>query len=150
MEDQRIDELARGLARPVSRRTVLKTAVLLALGGAFGLRKARPAEAASYQCAVPCGIASKRVCCPRGESCCRDGCKDLKTDITNCGSCDTVCSGNHMATVTCGNGICNGSCAPGYGDCNGDKQADGCETPLTTLANCGSCGVSCAPAHATQ
>jgi hypothetical protein len=33
-----------------------------------------------------------------------------------------------MATRTCTNGACTGTCAPGYSDCNGDLRTDGCET----------------------
>ncbi len=39
-------------------------------------------------------------------------------------------------------------CAPGFADCNGNA-ADGCETDLATLGNCGACGAVCALPHAS-
>ncbi len=36
------------------------------------------------------------------------------------------------------------ACAAGFGDCN-DAVPDGCETPLTSLEDCGECGVACDP-----
>jgi hypothetical protein len=44
-------------------------------------------------------------------------------------------------------GECEGSCANGFGDCNGDPT-DGCETSLSDPNNCGSCGHVCAYPHA--
>jgi hypothetical protein len=38
--------------------------------------------------------------------------------------------------------VCNGPCPPGFADCDGNG-ANGCETDLTTRANCGECGVVC-------
>ena len=65
-------------------------------------------------------------------------------DVKNCGGCQTVCSTNHVAQA-CGAGVCNGACVDGYGDCNGNKQSDGCEVNIKTndLNNCGGCGVVC-------
>jgi hypothetical protein len=40
------------------------------------------------------------------------------------------------------------TCAPGFADCNGDAS-DGCETSLSTLENCGACGVACALPNAS-
>jgi len=37
------------------------------------------------------------------------------------------------------------SCLTGFGDCN-DSGNDGCETPIKTAANCGSCGNDCGTA----
>ena len=37
-----------------------------------------------------------------------------------------MCSANHIAPA-CGGGTCNGTCAAGFADCNGNKQSDGCE-----------------------
>jgi hypothetical protein len=73
-----------------------------------------------------------------------DGCEiDLNNDPRNCGGCGTVCSANHIATPTCAGGLCTGVCDTGWADCNNDKRTDGCETDVTTLANCGTCGHSC-------
>jgi hypothetical protein len=77
-------------------------------------------------------------------SCCSSTCHDEKSDPDNCGGCAVACSNNHMSTRTCGNGVCNGSCAPGYTDCDNNKQTDGCE--INTAGdpnNCGACGTVC-------
>jgi hypothetical protein len=57
------------------------------------------------------------------------------------------CSSNHV-TPTCSAGTCNGACDTGYGDCNGNKQIDGCETAtITDQNNCGGCGNTCSANH---
>lgn len=79
-----------------------------------------------------------------------DGCEtDINTSTTNCGACGTTCSASHMATVACGSGTCDGTCAAGYADCNNNKQSDGCETDIDTdLSACGACGHACAAGDA--
>jgi hypothetical protein len=42
-------------------------------------------------------------------------------------------------------GACNDGCAAGHADCN-HNPADGCETDLSTIANCGACDRVCIPA----
>jgi hypothetical protein len=37
-----------------------------------------------------------------------------------------------MATRTCGSGVCDGTCAVGFLDLNGNKQSDGCEATAFT------------------
>jgi hypothetical protein len=80
-----------------------------------------------------------------------NGCEtNTNTTATHCGACGQACSSNNVPNPTCGSGMCNGACASGFGDCNGNKLTDGCETSLTTITNCGSCGNSCAaPPNAT-
>jgi len=41
------------------------------------------------------------------------------------------------------------SCNAGWGNCDGN-QANGCETSLTTLSNCGACGRTCDLANASE
>jgi hypothetical protein len=78
-----------------------------------------------------------------------DGCEtSLLSDPQHCGGCTSVCSSNHMASVTCGNGICDGPCSVGWSDCNNDKLTDGCEANTGTDAmNCGGCGLACSNNH---
>jgi hypothetical protein len=69
----------------------------------------------------------------------------LLNDPDNCGACGVRCSDFNMATRTCAGFVCNGSCQPGFADCNNEKQVDGCETNLNNDANnCGVCGRTCA------
>ena len=73
---------------------------------------------------------------------CASGCKDLQTDVQNCGGCDLVCKTAH-GTPSCVAASCQVKCDPGWGDCNASAQ-DGCETDLTSnVASCGACGKAC-------
>ncbi len=79
-----------------------------------------------------------------------DGCEaDLLSSTAHCGACNVACSSNNMASLSCTSGVCNGTCAAGFADCNGNRQSDGCETNLNTLTDCGACGITCARANAT-
>lgn len=85
------------------------------------------------------------VCSGGATLCCAGACKNPQMDADNCGGCGNACSSNHMATRTCSGGACNGTCAPSYGDCDGNKLTNGCETDLTsTSAHCGMCNINCA------
>jgi hypothetical protein len=54
-----------------------------------------------------------------------------------------VCSHYHISPA-CGGGTCNGACDPGFADCNGNKQTDGCEINVASDPNnCGTCGNVC-------
>jgi hypothetical protein len=77
-------------------------------------------------------------------ACCARVCRNLQTDPDNCGACASACSGNHLATRTCTAGICDGTCASGYADCDADKLINGCEISLLTDAShCGDCATVC-------
>jgi hypothetical protein len=101
--------------------------------------------------------------CPGSEVVCRIGpdggvsdagtgpgyCTNLSGDPNNCGGCGAACPINNN-TPTCSGGSCaTGTCAQGYGDCNGNP-ADGCEVNLETdPAHCGTCANACSVANAT-
>ena len=68
----------------------------------------------------------------------------LGETLTDCGACGAVCGPIARATPVCLAGACAvDECLGNFGDCNSDA-VDGCELPLDTLANCGSCGRPCA------
>lgn len=77
------------------------------------------------------------------------GCETSLTTTTNCGSCGNPCNPTH-ATGTCASGICAiESCDAGFHDCN-NNPADGCETDITTVQNCGGCGAVCNQTNAAS
>lgn len=80
-----------------------------------------------------------------------DGSIDEMTqnDPNSCGSCNNVCSLYQALGQTCASGICQiGTCAPGYGNCDG-LLSTGCETnTLTSTTNCGTCTNACSYANA--
>jgi len=95
-----------------------------------------------------CGIDS----CDAGWDDCNstasDGCETPLDTTTDCGACDRTCNPPD-ATGTCTTGTCAiGACDPLRGDCD-STVSNGCETPLDTLSDCGSCGTGCSLAHAT-
>ncbi len=79
-----------------------------------------------------------------------NGCEsDLQIDSVHCGTCAVSCLDDHVATGSCSGGACVvGSCAPLWGNCD-NGAANGCEIDLSTTSNCGGCGTSCAPMHAS-
>lgn len=79
---------------------------------------------------------------------CDGRCVDSSTDILHCGRCDNACPTEPNSTPTCDSGECGFDCEDLYGDC--DASDDGCETPLTTRANCGACDFRCDLAHAEE
>lgn len=78
-----------------------------------------------------------------------NGCEiNTDTDTMHCGDCSTVCRGYGVnVRVGCAGGDCVLSCQSGFGDCNGDlltgAASDGCEQGLSTLTDCGTCGMPC-------
>jgi hypothetical protein len=115
-------------------------------------------------CRTPCapnhaaGTCATGVCliasCGSGYDDCNesplDGCETPLDTATDCGGCDRPCvaSGPQATGALClSTGTCRLTCTPGYGDCDLEPST-GCEQSLTTLTNCGNCGVPCALAHA--
>ena len=108
-------------------------------------------------CGDACTLAGATAGCAGGlctiESCdtdrgdcngdARDGCEaNLATSALHCGACDDACDPAN-GSGTCVDGACElDGCDPGFDDCNGDAS-DGCETALSTLTDCGACGVAC-------
>lgn len=84
-----------------------------------------------------CGLGEGQQCLESSEcasgSCCNGICRDLSTDLNNCGACGVRCaSGSSCAAGVCrcpanAPTVCNGVCV--------DTSADN--------SNCGNCGVGC-------
>jgi hypothetical protein len=74
-----------------------------------------------------------------------NGCEtNLNTSASNCGTCGYACNGTN-GVATCALGGCSLTCNPGYGNCDGNAQGNGCEVNLLTdPKNCGTCGKVCA------
>jgi len=134
----------------------------LCLGGAYGACAGGGFSSSPAACGPSCGACAPTgdhcgngecrcgltaPCTGPGTSCCVGGCVDTNTDRANCGGCKQLCAPDH-ADGLCQNGTCTvASCQGLFGDCDGNPQ-NGCETPLDSLASCGTCGLGCAPAHA--
>jgi hypothetical protein len=105
----------------------------------------------SRACAA--GSCESGVCLPSFGDCNAnkrsDGCEvNLASSAGNCGGCGVVCSSTNIPVPTCAAGVCNGACASGTADCNGNKQIDGCERVIINdVNNCGGCGVVCSNNH---
>jgi hypothetical protein len=103
---------------------------------------------------VSCRAATCDGECASGFQDCDDdkltnGCEtNIETDPDHCGSCTTACSNVNIAYPTCAGGSCNGTCNPGFMDCDMDLQGDGCETDIdTNPSHCGSCTTACSPVN---
>lgn len=112
--------------------------------------------------ACPVGPNSSRACssgacsltCSAGYSNCdgnaNNGCEVITaTDVNNCGQCGNACGTAPNALVACNSGTCLiASCSSGFGNCDYIFQ-NGCETDLTSVTNCGTCGRSCSVSNGT-
>jgi hypothetical protein len=71
-----------------------------------------------------------------------DGCEAPLNSVEDCGVCDAGCMFSGAA-ASCTGGLCAiAGCDPGRDDCDGNA-ANGCETPLDTVTDCGACGRAC-------
>ena len=90
-----------------------------------------------------CGIGA----CVAGFADCNalpvDGCETNLQTVNDCGACGLKCPVLENVAMACASGACTGTCAAGFGDCNG-KVEDGCERNLLAdKRNCGACGARC-------
>ncbi|MBN2496851.1 MAG: choice-of-anchor D domain-containing protein [Deltaproteobacteria bacterium] len=80
-----------------------------------------------------------------------DGCETATdADTAHCGGCARACSTVHTSTLSCAGGVCDSSCANGWGNCSlpaFPAADDGCETDLNTPVDCGDCGRACSSLH---
>ncbi|MFO0607211.1 MAG: fibrinogen-like YCDxxxxGGGW domain-containing protein [Polyangiales bacterium] len=73
-----------------------------------------------------------------------NGCEaSTLSNAMNCGACGAVCTAGPNAAVACVSGRCRTACNAGFADCDGNP-GNGCEVNLlTSLTNCGACGMEC-------
>jgi hypothetical protein len=87
-------------------------------------------------------------CAPNHADCnAADGCEtDTSSSIQHCGSCTGTCSNAGATAVSCTSGQCDPpTCDATHANCDGNA-ANGCETDITTLSDCGGCGNACTTA----
>ena len=79
-----------------------------------------------------------------------NGCESSTTSTSSCAACGNVCDITHSIGATCVTSADAGitcqysGCQPGWADCDTSApDTDGCETSLSTAANCGACGKAC-------
>ena len=98
-----------------------------------------------------CAAGACAPACAAGFASCdanlANGCEtSTLTSPTDCGGCGNVCAFANAAGQ-CQAGVCAlGACNTGFGNCD-LTPANGCETPLDTIASCGACGAQCTNAH---
>jgi hypothetical protein len=109
-------------------------------------------------CGTSCPSIANAVSTCSGSKCsftCNPGFADCDGDPSNgceadlslpahCGSCFFICgvTANRHDFATCIDHQCGYACDIGFADCNG-VGSDGCEVDLSTVLNCGHCGVVC-------
>ncbi len=80
-----------------------------------------------------------------------NGCEiNTNSNVSNCGTCGTVCSFANAA-ASCTNAACAmGTCDAGFGNCD-NQAANGCEINTNTnVSNCGACGNVCTLPNAAE
>ncbi|MFO0715137.1 MAG: MopE-related protein [Sandaracinus sp.] len=110
------------------------------------------------RCDQPCMLANATSACEMSScvvtACTMDfadcdgvdssGCETHLDAIPSCGRCGDDCATVQHATASCSAMLrCDyTSCDSSFGDCD-TNRANGCETSLTTVTACGSCGANC-------
>lgn len=92
-----------------------------------------PFMCSAGQCAGSCDPGTKKCAGTGTQTCNTQGQWDAPVACT---------AGPHETASCSGAGLCGKSCANGFDDCT---SAAGCESDLTAITTCGSCGTSCNP-----
>lgn len=117
--DQFIDNLARELAKPTSRRGVIRLVGGAMLGSLVAAWMPASLEARTYTCPYKCRPGN-----PNGKTCCKTGSSPF------CISSGKVCCGNSYCPngyTCCGSGSCT-SCASPSESCCGNNVCESNET----------------------
>ncbi len=107
-------------------------------------------------CKNACSIPNARAACVNSgcviDECAADhadcngaaGCEtDVSSSVQHCGSCTGTCSSAGASAASCSDGACDApTCDANHLSCD-DENDNGCETDVTTAANCGACGNAC-------
>ena len=84
--------------------------------------------------------------CPAGYDDCdndaSNGCETALDTVANCSGCGDACPTPAHGEAACVNHACGLNCTSPFDDCDNDA-ANGCETSIDTVSNCGACGTSC-------
>jgi hypothetical protein len=88
--------------------------------GACGSVCATGSSCSDSKCAVPTVPDACQPACAAGQTCCGSSCVDTRTNLQNCGTCGSACSGGTQPAC------CDGRCVD-----------------LVSLNNCGACGRDC-------
>src|SRR5260370_29624815 len=97
------------------------------------------------RCAGGQCVGGDAVVCTAADQCHVAGTCDPRTALcSNPATADGTQCTLPNASAACAAGACGlQSCVPGFGNCDG-ASPDGCETPLlTSIDNCGRCGLRC-------
>lgn len=101
-------------------------------------------NAAATSCAT--GACEIVTCVDGYDDCDRvdaNSCEASLKSADHCGACGRACAPAHVTGYSCATGTCvYDGCVDGWGDCDGDPW-NGCEKPISTLNDCGTCGYAC-------
>ena len=109
-------------------------------------------------CATVCSLSNASATCTAGvchvDACTapfadcngdpKDGCEiNTKTDLANCGSCDSKPCPALNGSAYCADSACGITCTKNFADCDG-QAGNGCEKDVSRdTNNCGGCGTVC-------
>lgn len=99
----------------------------------------------AMRCAAgQCVCGSSSLPCQERQACCADGdgqtCKDVDTDVMNCGACKVICQPAANASPICDAGVCATQCDGAWARCGDQANGRDCNTDtLTEEAHCGAC-----------
>lgn len=102
------------------------------------------------QCGMACGAGLVCVAGSCAPQCaaplifCNGTCVDPRNDAANCSGCGMTCSAQNATAVCVAQSCSYTACTAGFASCD-NVNSNGCETDLSTLTDCGGCGVACAP-----